>query len=173
MRRQRWLVVALAAGCGGGERPQPAVVDTLPAAPAALAYLAELAGRYPAQSGMWTTEPLQSRLRQLLGEDYEVFLENVRTSGPVGVEGGLVYVTGNCPSSATVWGAGVLVADPAADRLLVKQYSEQWDSVRTYQEGEIAALPSDVMKVLAGWAEGMERGRKPAPAKKPEKQEPG
>lgn len=172
--RQGWLVVALAAGCGGGERPQPAVVDTLPAAPAPLAYLAELAGQYPAQSGMWTTEPLQSRLRQLLGEQYGMFLENVRTSGPVSMEGGLVYVTGNCPSNATVWGAGVLVVDPAADRLLVKQYSEQWDSVRTWQEGEIAALPRDVMKVLAGWVERMERGRKPVPTKRPEKkEEPG
>ncbi|HEX9164293.1 MAG TPA: hypothetical protein VF862_00165, partial [Gemmatimonadales bacterium] len=119
MRQPAWWVVVLAVACGG-ERAPRATADSLPSAPAPLAYLAEMAGRYPADAGLWATEPLRSRMTRLLGGDYEAFLENVRTSGPVSMEGGLVFVTGNCPSSAKVWGAAVLVADPAADRLLVK-----------------------------------------------------
>jgi hypothetical protein len=89
------------------------------------------------------------------------------------MENGVVFVAGNCPSSATVWGAAVLVVDPAADRLMLKMYSQQWDSVRTYQEGEISPLPQEIMTVLAGWAERMEQGKRPKPAKPPAKKDPG
>ena len=166
-----WIMTA----CGRPGEAPPSGADSTPApAPAPLAYLGSLAGQYPGEAGLWTSEPLRGRMTRLLGGDYDTFLRNLETSGPVSVEGGLVFVTGNCPSSERVWGAAVLVADPAADRLMLKMYSRQWDSVRTYQEGEVAALPGDVMKVLAGWAERMEQARRPAPAGKAEKkQEPG
>ena len=172
MSRITLVLLALAVACSGAPEAPKAIADSAPTPPP-LGYLAGLDGQYPLQTGLWESEPLRSRMTLLLGSDYETFLQNVRASGPVRLERGLVYVTGNCPSSATVWGAGALVADPAADRLLVKLYSEQWDSVRTYQDGEITALPGDVMKVLAGWAERMERGRKPGPARKTAKQDPG
>lgn len=172
MKHWTWVLV-LAVGCGGGGRAPEAATDSVPPAPAPLAYLAGLAGRYPADAGLWTSEPLRSRMTRLLGGDYEAFLENMRTTGPVGTEGGLVYLTGNCPSSAKDWGAAVLVADPAGDRLLLKLYSEQWDSVRTWQEGEISPLPKDVMTVLAGWTDRMEQARRPKAPRAPAKPEPG
>jgi hypothetical protein len=163
------------AACGRPpEAPRAGADSTVGRSPAPLAWLGSLAGQYPADAALWAREPLRTRMTRLLGGDYEAFLRNLQTSGPVSVEDGLVFVTGNCPSSEKAWGAAVLVADPAADRLLLKMYSEQWDSVRTWEEGAFPVLPRDVMTVLAGWTERMEQARKPAPARKAEKKkEPG
>lgn len=165
--------LALVAACAKPPEGPPQRTDSAPAAPAPLAYLTGLAGQYPADAGVWESEPLRSRMTRLLGGDYEAFRENIRTSGPVSVENSLVYVTGNCPSNAKVWGAALLVADPAADRLLIKVYSQAWDSVRTYQDAEITVLPKDVMTTLANWSERTEQARKPKAAATEKKKEGG
>jgi hypothetical protein len=164
---------ALAVACGkAAESPRAAATDSTPP-PAPLAYLAALAGQDPADAGVWESEPLRSRMTRLLGGDYEAFRNNIRTSGPLSMDNGLVYITGTCPSNAKVWGASALVADPAGDRLVLKMYSQQWDSVRTYKDAEILALPKAVVTTLGRWIERIEKGRKPASGKKPVKQEPG
>ena len=154
----------VAAGCRSATRDAAVPpADTATAAPE-LAYLTAFSGQYPADAGVWQSEPLRTRMVRLLGGDFEGFLENVRTSGPVSVENGLIYVTGNCPSSAKVWGGGIVVVDPSGNRILIKHYSDAWDSVRTYSDGEITALPKDVMTMLGNWAD--RPPAKPAPGRK-------
>lgn len=164
------LLIALTlSGCHAPARdPGGAGADSAAPFPptSELAYLARYAGQYPTDAGAWQSEPLRSRMVRLLGGEYAGFLENVRTSGPVSEEGGLLYVTGNCPSSATVWGAGIVVVDPAGNRLLIKQISEAYDSIRTYADGEIAVLPAEVMTTLRNWADRPASGSGPAPKKK-------
>lgn len=165
------VLLLLLAACAPREAPPPA--ETRTPGGSGLAYLIPLAGQYPGDARLWDTEPLRSRMTRLLGGDHEAFLRNIRTSGPISLEDGLVFVTGTCPSSEKVWGAAVLVADPGADRVVLKMYSEQWDSVRTYQDGEIGTLPRDVSTTLASWVALMERGGRPAPQKAPARPEPG
>jgi hypothetical protein len=153
MRRLVAAALLSASACGKADETPSARMDSLPAARPPLAYLTALAGQYPADARLWETEPLRTRMTRLLGGDYEAFLRNMKTSGPVSVENGLIYVTGNCPSSEKTWGAGVLVADPAGDRLLLNMYSQQWDSIRSYADGEIPSLPADVMTTLGAWTE--------------------
>lgn len=155
----------MAAGCRSTTR-EAAVpsADTAPPPAPGLASLTAFDGQYPADAGIWKSEPLRTRMVRLLGGDFELFLENVKTSGPISVENGLLYVMGNCPSSAKVWGAGLVVVDPTGDRILIKHYSDAWDSIRTYSDGDIAVLPKDVMTMLGNWAD-----RPPARAAKPAK----
>jgi hypothetical protein len=145
------LTLTIAVGCRSPAREAAAPpADT--GAPA-LAYLTAFAGQYPADAGVWQSEPLRTRMVRLLGGDFEPFLENIKTSGPISVEDGLIYVMGNCPSSAKIWGAGIVVVDPGGNRILIKHSSDAWDSVRTSSDGDIATLPKDVMTMLRNWAD--------------------
>jgi len=166
---------ALHAGCAllvlgaCGKAPEQAANQPDSAAlppPSELAYLRGYVGKYPGDTVFWDSEPLRGRMTRLLGGDYAAFRDNIKTSGPISEAGGLVYVTGNCPSAAREWGAAALVVDPAGNALVVKLYTEK-NGLRSFRDGEIAALPPDVMKTLAGWEDRPRPALKAAPKKRP------
>lgn len=162
------LLLAFVGACARTPAPAARQADSAPPAkgPGALAYLRGFVGRYPNDTVFWDSEPLRSRMTKLLGGDYQAFRDNIATSGPVAESGGLVYLTGNCASSAKPWGAAALVADPATDRLVLELFTDA-SGLRTFSDGEIAALPPEVMKTLQGWEDRARPSKKPAPKKKP------
>lgn len=97
-----------------------------------------------------------------------MFLENLRVQQPLAEEAGLLYVTGTCPATARVWGAALVVIDPAGDRLLLKLRSDREGVTRTWAEGDFPVLPDEVTKTLASWDARPIPKAKPAPTKEPE-----
>jgi hypothetical protein len=97
-----------------------------------------------------------------------MFLENLRVQQPLAEEAGLLYVTGTCPAGARVWGAALVVIDPAGDRLMLKLRSDRDSVTRTWAEGEFPTLPGEVMKTLASWDARPVAKAKPAPTREPE-----
>lgn len=162
------LLLVIVGACTRTPAPAARQADSAPPAkaPGALAYLRGLVGRYPNDTRFWDSEPLRSRMTKLLGGDYQAFRDNIATSGPVAESGGLIYLIGNCASSAKAWGAAALVVDPAGDKLALKLFTDA-GGLRTFGEGEIAALPPEVMTAIQGWKDRARPPKKPAPTKKP------
>lgn len=53
-------------------------------------------GRYPADVQLYENSAIAVSLKELLGDDFDDFVENMRVSGPIS-EDGVLYVTGNKP----------------------------------------------------------------------------
>jgi hypothetical protein len=92
------IVIVLGAGCG--QHPQRAS-DSSPSPPAAsaadtvgLAALTRYVGQDPARISLWMTEPLQTRMRALLGDQFEAWVLNMKPRTPVMMEDSVVYVAG-------------------------------------------------------------------------------
>lgn len=81
------------------EQPPPERRPSSQVAPASLAHLRSLVGKYPAEVRLWETSPLHERLTALLGDRFPDFVENMQVAGPVTAEGDIIYVTGNKPHS--------------------------------------------------------------------------
>jgi hypothetical protein len=81
-----------------------------------LDYLYGMIERTPGESGLFGSEPLHGRLLVLLGDQYQVLLDNMSVQGPLVRVGGLLYAegTGTEPGEAAVF-----LAAPRLDRLTV------------------------------------------------------
>ncbi|HKQ59629.1 MAG TPA: hypothetical protein VJS92_00005 [Candidatus Polarisedimenticolaceae bacterium] len=75
-------------------------------------------GKYPRESGLWTTQPLADRLAALLGDRLPTLIANMEVEGPLTEDGGLLYVVGNREHRGGVDAAAVVI-DPSADLLWV------------------------------------------------------
>lgn len=155
-------MVAGSAGCEGrqGRSPAPPVRGGIARAPAssaadggryapaaapsagALDYLSAYAGRTPGQSGLWATRPLDSRLRALLGTNYQRVL-SVIPEVPLTVENGTYALAGR-----TAQGVAAVVMDPRADSIYVIE--QDASGRREYLERSIKPpLPAGVRSLLA------------------------
>jgi hypothetical protein len=164
-----WYALLAVGACGKAPEQAARQVDsaTMPVPPLSeLAYLRGYVGKYPGDTAFWDSEPLRGRMTRLLGGDYEAFRNNIKTSGPISEAGGLVYVTGNCPSSSREWGAAALIADPTGNKLVLKLYTEK-NGLRSFSDGEITTLPQEVNKTLGVWEDRPKPTAKTAPRKKP------
>ncbi|PRY10023.1 hypothetical protein CLV24_11691 [Pontibacter ummariensis] len=121
----------------------------IPASPViemdSLYYISEYLGESPADVGLWDTEPLQSRLKLLLKDEYPTFVSIMQTAQPLKRER-VLYTTSSLPDPATGPFAFLLV-DPARDRLHVsliqdgKRRQFQTDSEQLYLPKEIREHP--------------------------------
>lgn len=161
LRRAALVSIALAAavaGCAGTAPVQPgANVAVTPAARAAAPVDKAAAwATVQAQVGRRATDgadylrsgPLAERLRGLLGStNYPVLLENLRVSGPLQQDGGLLYLTGRRDAQAGGEAAAVVI-HPAADavRVWLLTGGEEWD-VQDY--GAAVGLPAPVRALMA------------------------
>jgi hypothetical protein len=150
------LILPLAA-CGGGNEAEVAEEGT--AAPAdetaavtELSYLDDHVGKYPADVELWTTEPLASRLRALLGDQYDLFVENMAVVGPIAKEEGMIYVMGNKEHRGGIDSA-VLVVDEANDNIKVWLLNDG-NTQEFVEKDMFVKLPSEAVAYIAGWNEG-------------------
>lgn len=100
------------------EQPPPERRPSSQVAPASLAHLRSLVGKYPAEVRLWETSPLHERLTALLGDRFSDFVDNMQVAGPLTTEGDIIYVTGNKPHSGGAEAAAFWV-EMASGRLHV------------------------------------------------------
>ncbi len=122
------LALALAlvmTGCGDsapkadGNSPDiPEASGSTDADTASLAYLASRVGQYPHDIDLWNTQPLNTRLHALLGEQYPTFIDNMEVQGPLETFDGAVWTSGNRAHQGGIE-AAVLLVDTRTDALEV------------------------------------------------------
>ncbi len=80
-----------------------------------LAYIEEYLGERPAAVDLWQTQPLQSMLKELLGSDYQAYLDIMQEAMPL-TKDRVIYTMGVAPDDA-VPGIGYLLIDTENDKL--------------------------------------------------------
>ncbi|MDD1632895.1 MAG: isoprenylcysteine carboxylmethyltransferase family protein, partial [Methylococcaceae bacterium] len=152
------MVIVLACG-DRAEAPAPAS-PSAPAAPAEavappaetgskLAYLRAQVGKYPRDVALFETEPLRTRLIDLLAEQYPMLVESFGTQGPLSIDGPTLYAIGNKPHAAGDEQA-ILLVDVDRDVINVKLMNAE--EMRDFRErNEAVELPSDVQTTIANW----------------------
>ena len=68
--RRIFLLTFVMAACHGGHGDS-------------LAYLSAYAGKSPAAAGIWDTEPLHTKLKDILGDRYTPFVNDMKAAGPL------------------------------------------------------------------------------------------
>ena len=122
------------------------------AAETELSYLADFVGKTPADAGIWTTEPLNARLRALLGDAHPTFLENIQVVGPVAEEERNNYLMGNKAHQGGIDSA-VLVADTVNNNL--KVWLLRGGSISEFVEkDQFVKLPNEAVMYIANWTPG-------------------
>ena len=155
------LISAMAVTLACGDRVEaPAPPPSEPAAPAEavappaepaskLAYLRAQVGKYPRDVALFETEPLHSRLVELLAEQYPMLVESFGTQGPLSIDGPTLYAIGNKPHAAGDEQA-ILLVDVDRDVINVKLMNAE--EMRDFRErNEAVELPSDVQATIANW----------------------
>ncbi|MDX5422895.1 MAG: hypothetical protein LPK14_11625 [Hymenobacteraceae bacterium] len=108
---QKYLLpfcLLLHAACSQDSPSSPPKVDHTslgtPAPPTmhhdSLHYLSRYVGQRPEAAGLWQTEPLKSRLKELLQDDYPVFMEAMQQAQPLKQER-VVYTIGSFPGQGS------------------------------------------------------------------------
>jgi hypothetical protein len=152
------MVIVLACG-DRAEAPSP-VPPSAPAAPAEavappaetgskLAYLRAQVGKYPRDVALFDTEPLHTRLVELLAEQYPMLVESFGTQGPLSIDGPTLYAIGNKPHAAGDEQA-ILLVDVDRDVINVKLMNAE--EMRDFRErNQAVEVPSDVQATIANW----------------------
>lgn len=124
----------------------PAAADA-PAKPAVPSWgsLDAWVGKYPYESNLFEQSPISADLKQLLGDRFAVFQTNMKVSGPLSEEHGVLYVSGNKPHEGGGEQAYLLI-EPATHRLEVGLWQERKLSVLR-SNGAIAP-PQDVKSMI-------------------------
>jgi hypothetical protein len=78
------------------------VATQSPQAEGNLAYLLKLNGQYPFDAKVLQTEPLKSRLKAFLHNDFAALEERLGTSEPILVEGDIFFTAGCMPHACSV-----------------------------------------------------------------------
>ena len=105
--------------------------------------------KYPRDVALFETEPLRTRLIDLLAEQYPMLVESFGTQGPLSIDGPTLYAIGNKPHAAGDEQA-ILLVDIDRDVINVKLMSAE--EMRDFRErNEAVELPSDVQTTIANW----------------------
>lgn len=154
MKRMAIFLATLAtsiSACSSEQTPgqHQAVLTDAPS----LTSLRSFTGKYPAETRLWETQPLQGRLRALLGEHYQEFLVNMQVTGPLIAEGNIVYVTGNKPHSGGSE-AAIFLAEIESNRIhvwlmvneILTEYHESGPKIKLPREVETMVHELQPMK---------------------------
>ena len=145
--KRRLIAAALIFACGSlsscGERETPRHDPPPPPAAGKLALigLRALVGRYPDDVGLWSSEPLRSRLQVLLAERLPAFLSTMTEAMPIENDGGRVMVRGVL-GGRDQSARGLTVIDPQSGRIYV------WWRVdgQTAEAGDASLAPGSVIR---------------------------
>jgi hypothetical protein len=103
------FLVLVCTQCGGQRPADSEASASEQGAPSELAYLEQYLGKRPGEVNMWATEPLHSRLRELLGEQYDAYLEMMQEAMPLAKDR-VLYTIAAAPDHA-IPGVGYLLVD--------------------------------------------------------------
>jgi hypothetical protein len=116
--------------------------------PASVTYLRKHIGDWP--SSLFNTQPLERRMRALLGPEYSRFIQNMGTSSPLAEDHGILYTSGNAPHQGGMEGA-VLLIDDRQNRIEAIILHDG-KSVRAWAEGNRAIIiPPAAQTILQNW----------------------
>lgn len=104
--------------CGDRDTPRHDPPPPPAAGKLELIGLRSLVGRYPDDVGLWTSEPLRTRLQALLEERFPVFLSTMTEALPIENDGGRVMVRGVL-GGRDQSARGLTVIDPQSGRIYV------------------------------------------------------
>lgn len=153
MRLGTAVLAGAVGACGQSSRetpvaappPQTAPPAAVAPAPQAWGPLDAWVGKYPAESALFEQSPISADLKQLLGDRLAVFQDNMKVSGPLSEENGVLYVSGNKPHEGGSEQAYLLI-EPATRRLEVGLWQARKLSVLR-SNGAIAP-PQDVKSMI-------------------------
>ena len=133
--------------CQGTATPPAAAATAQPARTAIdWAALQSAVGSYDAQAHFLRAPGLDARLRTLLGTRYALVMRNLEVAGPLQVERGIYYVTGNRAHMGGIEAAAIAL-QPASDSVRVWLLHEGREEV--IEEGRNAfAWPTDVQTTI-------------------------
>ena len=127
--------------------PTPAASPSLSPKAPALAYLKGFVGKVTHDVEFWTSQPLNDRLKKLLGDQYPTFIDTMETVGPISEENGVLYVTGHNKKTNN---AAIFVVDEASDVINVKLVMDKTNKVNDFAEpGKPVRLPADAQLILS------------------------
>ena len=154
------FLISLSVACGGRNRsgrsdanaqtpqtekpadPSPKAQD----AGKSLAYVEQYLGKRPGEVKLWQTEPLQSRLRELLGEDFDFYVDIMQEAAELKKDR-VIYTLGNAPDDA-IPGIGYLLVDVENNK--IRAFAVFGDlKLEVQSEGEDLYIPGEVRSAVA------------------------
>lgn len=78
--------------------------------PGDLGFLKALVDKYPNDIKLWTNHSLEPRLKNLLGNEYSVFVENMKVNSPLNEYSDVIWTSGNKPHDGGI-NAALFLAD--------------------------------------------------------------
>jgi hypothetical protein len=113
-----------------------------------LAYLRKSIGDEP--YGLWKTQPLNRRLKALLGPEYQGFIANLDPATPVAEQGGILHVEGNAPHRGGEEEA-VLLIDVDNDTIEVFLRHKESQVLGFAENKRSVVIPHDAMDTMSRW----------------------
>ena len=128
MKRFAILAVIVLAACHGGHGDS-------------LTYLNEYAGKSPAAAGIWNTEPLHTRLKDITGDRYDQFVTYMKAAGPLTQD---KYLYAIAPIDS---GFAYILIDTKTSKTAASIYSKV--AIENFQDpGETFTTPAGVQSQL-------------------------
>lgn len=120
-----------------------------PTGPKPLAYLEKYVDLSP--YGLWKTQPLQGRLKALLGPaEYQSFVGNLDPATNLTRQNGLLYLTGNAPHRGGEEEAAMIV-DVDNDTIEVFLLHKSTIVLARSENKRIVAIPTEVQQTMQHW----------------------
>jgi hypothetical protein len=95
-------------------------------------------GKFAGQEKLFQTEPISSRLKQLKGLDYEIFISLWNTETPITIDNNVVHMSG-CKKNACSESAYEFFMDLKNDNIMI--YHFRSNTLRIYSEKGWIDLP--------------------------------
>src|SRR3546814_595986 len=150
-------LLAMLGGCGESTAPTNTIAagdsaaadNTADAAVADTSWtgLRDLIGQYPRDVNLFGASAITGDLKALLGEKFDVFVQNMDVQGPLTEDNGVLWTSGNKAHQGGV-DAAYLLIDPATHQLEAGLWEK--GALKTYASpGAPIAKPADVQTLLA------------------------
>lgn len=110
-----------------------------------LVFIKEWVGKYPKEVDLLNQPVLNTRLKALLGNQYNDFIANWNTETPITIEGDVIHTSG-CKKDECSADSYDLYIDIPSDNINV--YNMQKKAVKVYTEKDSISLPEKLKKEL-------------------------
>ncbi len=148
------LLVRCSAGTSSGATMQEAAgavasvpESAMPVIQGELAYLEAYSGKYANAEGVFHTEPLNARLKELLGDRHAQLLGDLDVQGPISAKAGHIVISG-CRANHCNTHGSIVVVDLVKDHIIVGHRSDGVVSAYT-ERTDNTAYPVEFLNWVA------------------------